>query len=83
MAITSQTKYPDPEQHASDALKDYFSWAKGNWGIADFLAQCTETEIPQWIKDACANLQNSCTSSDVTESMANSSTDPGDNLDAA
>ncbi|WP_170429806.1 ATP-dependent nuclease [Ruegeria arenilitoris] len=53
-------KYPDPVADASNALSDYFSWAKGNWGIADFLAQCSEAEIPEWLRDACTSLMNTC-----------------------
>ena len=52
-----QTKYLNPKENSGQALKDYFSWAKGNWGIADFLAQCNEDEIPQWIKDVCLELK--------------------------
>src|SRR5262249_15166266 len=37
------TKYPNPKAQALAALKDYFGWAKGNWGISDFLAQCNES----------------------------------------
>ena len=39
-------KYPNPKAQATVALKEYFGWAKGNWGIAEFLAQCSEAEIP-------------------------------------
>ena len=42
------------------ALKEYFGWAKGNWGIADFLGQCFEAEIPSWIRDACITLKAIC-----------------------
>ena len=35
-------KYPQPEASARAALGEYFGWTKGTWGIADFLAQCTE-----------------------------------------
>lgn len=53
-------KYPNPKANAVSALSDYFAWAKGNWGIADFLAQCTEAEIPLWIRDACADVRQLC-----------------------
>ncbi|MEO9876451.1 MAG: AAA family ATPase [Anderseniella sp.] len=53
-------KYPDPVAQARDALADYFSWAKGNWGIADFIAQCSEVEIPEWLRDACEKLMQAC-----------------------
>lgn len=53
-------KYPDPKAQAADALRDYFGWSKGNWGIADFLAQCSENEIPVWVREACVTLKNLC-----------------------
>lgn len=53
-------KYPDPEAQAQAALKEYFGWSKGNWGIADFIAQCDEAEIPQFLRDACVELKNRC-----------------------
>lgn len=43
-----------------DALMDYFQWFKGNWGIADFLAQCSEAEIPLWFRETCARLRQLC-----------------------
>ena len=53
-------KYPDPEVKALEALKEYFMWAKANWGIADFIAQCCETEIPTWLRDAALQLKAAC-----------------------
>jgi putative ATP-dependent endonuclease of OLD family len=53
-------KYPNPKANAVAALKEYFGWSKGNWGIADFLAQCSEAEIPSWIRDACIALKAIC-----------------------
>jgi putative ATP-dependent endonuclease of the OLD family len=53
-------KFPDPKANALAALKEYFGWSKGNWGIADFLAQCSEAEIPTWIRDACTSLKDIC-----------------------
>lgn len=55
------TKYPDVEASAAAALRDYFGWTKANWGIADFLAQCSEVEIPAWLRDACIALKETCT----------------------
>lgn len=54
------TKYQNPKAQALAALKEYFGWAKGNWGIADFLAQCNESEIPQWLRDTCLALKFAC-----------------------
>jgi putative ATP-dependent endonuclease of OLD family len=56
-----KTKYADPQAQALAALADYFGWAKANWGIADFLAQCSEAEIPQWLREACMALRAACT----------------------
>lgn len=53
-------KYSDPKANVIAALKEYFGWAKGNWGIADFLGQCSEKEIPLWIRDACIALKAIC-----------------------
>jgi putative ATP-dependent endonuclease of the OLD family len=54
-------KYPDVEAVAEAALREYFDWAKGNWGIADFLVQCNEAEIPAWLRDSCIKLKATCT----------------------
>ena len=53
-------KYPDPKAMVIPALKEYFGWAKGNWGIADFLGQCSEVEIPSWIRETCVALKAIC-----------------------
>jgi putative ATP-dependent endonuclease of the OLD family len=53
-------KYPDPETKAATALAEYFAWSKGSWGIADFLAQCSEAEIPEWLRGACLKLKAAC-----------------------
>lgn len=50
-------KYTDPKADVVNAIRDYFGWAKGNWGLADFLAQCTEDEIPQWIRETCSRIR--------------------------
>jgi putative ATP-dependent endonuclease of OLD family len=53
-------KYPDLAQNTAAALSDYFSWSKGNWGLADYLAQCTEAEIPEWLRQVCLALKGVC-----------------------
>ncbi len=53
-------KYPDPEAQAQNALSEYFDGKKADWGVADFLSQCSEEEIPQWLQDACASLKAIC-----------------------
>ena len=53
-------KFPDAEAQAEAALGEYFAWSKGNLGIADFLAQCSEAEIPEWLRDAARKLKSAC-----------------------
>ncbi|MCK1511478.1 AAA family ATPase [Bradyrhizobium sp. 190] len=53
-------KYPDPKAQAIAALTEYFGWSKGNWGIAEFLTQCSEAEIPVWIRETCITLRALC-----------------------
>jgi len=53
-------RYPNPETQAASALSDYFLWSKGSCGIADFLAQCSEAEIPEWLRDAAIKLKADC-----------------------
>jgi len=53
-------KYPTPKTQAVAALKEYFGWSKGNWGVAEFLAQCAEAEIPTWLREACITLKTLC-----------------------
>jgi len=52
--------HPDPKSNLQEALGKYFAWSKGNWGVADFLAQCSEEEMPEWIRDTCAALRGLC-----------------------
>lgn len=80
-------KYPDPEAQAAAALGEYFAWSKGNWGIADFLAQCSEAEIPEWLRNACLELRAACTlapvANDAAAVPADADADPGAGVDAA
>jgi putative ATP-dependent endonuclease of OLD family len=55
-----QKKYPNLAGDYVSALTDYFAWSKGNWGLADFLAQCSVAEIPHFIREACASLKEHC-----------------------
>lgn len=55
-----KTKYPNPKENVKEVLHEYFCWAKGDWGIADFLAQCSENEIPEWIREMCISLKELC-----------------------
>lgn len=79
-----KTKYPDPELQAAAALSDYFLWSKGSWGIADFLAQCDEAEIPEWLRKACVKLREACTPAPAAAAAAAAGAgEPGAGLDAA
>lgn len=53
-----EKKYPNPEKDVQAALSEYFGWTKANWGIADFLSQCSEEEIPQWIRDSSSAIKD-------------------------
>jgi putative ATP-dependent endonuclease of OLD family len=53
-------QYPRLNAQVVDALKDYFRSSKGTWGIADFLAQCGENEIPAWLRNTCLTLKVLC-----------------------
>jgi putative ATP-dependent endonuclease of the OLD family len=55
-----KTKYPDIKKNTAAVLVDYFAWSKGNWGLADYLVQCSEVEIPKWIRDVCIALKEAC-----------------------
>lgn len=80
-------KYPDPSTDVFNALADYFSWSKGNWGIADFFAQCTEDEIPEWVRNTCAQLKTACDPAppldEAAEPVGESDADPGASSDGA
>ena len=52
--------FPDPEADPSASLRAYFRWSKANWGVADFLAQCTEAETPEWLRQKAAELKELC-----------------------
>jgi putative ATP-dependent endonuclease of OLD family len=73
--------YPNPEAQASKAVSEYFNWAKANWGIADFLTQCTEPEIPSWLRTACVALNDYCRTSVIVGDEAPE--DEGAALDGA
>ena len=53
-------KYSVQAVTVQEALGEYFSAKKADWGIADFLAQCTEDEIPLWLREACKSLGFFC-----------------------
>jgi putative ATP-dependent endonuclease of OLD family len=53
-------KYPTPKDQAFDVIADFLNWSKGNWGLAEFLSQCEEAEIPEWIRKTCRELHELC-----------------------
>jgi putative ATP-dependent endonuclease of OLD family len=53
-------KYPTPKARAVDVIADYLDWKKGNWGLAEFLSQCEEGEIPKYVRETCRELRDLC-----------------------
>lgn len=82
-----QVKHPDPESQPAVALADYFAWSKGSWGIADFLAQCSEAEIPPWLRQACRKMMMACSTASPANTPGSApddaGADPGAGADAA
>jgi putative ATP-dependent endonuclease of the OLD family len=76
-------KYPDPSAGAAEVLSDYFNWSKGDWGIAEFLEQCDESEVPEWIRATCHALRNLCQppKADSGDSDPSPGDPPADNSD--
>ncbi len=54
------TACPNPKSNPVDALGKFFEWSKGNLGLAEFIAQCNEAEIPEWIRQVCRDLRDLC-----------------------
>jgi putative ATP-dependent endonuclease of OLD family len=75
-------KFPHPKENAKNALKECFSWSKGNWGVADFLAQCVENDFPQWIRNTCLELKTLCipVTPQETNDDSTGSDNTGDNI---
>lgn len=63
-------KFLDPKADVINALMAYFAKKKGDLGIAEYIAQCTEAEIPQWIRDACIHLKDLCLPPPAAEGAA-------------
>lgn len=55
-----KTAFPNPKANASEALSRYFAGKKGDLGVAEFIAQCEESEIPDWIRQMCRDLRALC-----------------------
>lgn len=71
-------KFPNPKADAANALSDFFSWKKGDLGLAEFIAQCNEAEIPQWIKQTCRELRELCQPPKPPETPAPNAPQAGD-----
>lgn len=48
------------EHSPAEVLRDYFKWGKGDSAVADFLSQCDEDQIPEWIRETCRELREMC-----------------------
>jgi putative ATP-dependent endonuclease of OLD family len=81
------SKYAKPEASARSALDEYFARTKGSWSIADFIAQCAEEEIPEWLRNACVSLVEICSpaaeNNGETYAAAASGANAGAQADAA
>ena len=75
-------KHVGDEVDMVEALMDYFQWSKGNWGIADFLAQCSEAEIPEWLRQTAAQLRQLCDPPPPPPAAGPASGDVGDDFQA-
>jgi putative ATP-dependent endonuclease of OLD family len=53
-------KYPNPKANVLEVVTEFFMWSKGNWGLAEFFSQCSEVEIPEWIRSTCRELRELC-----------------------
>lgn len=65
------------ETQTKDLLKEYFCWSKANWGIADFLAQCSKDEIPLWLCQAASRLKEACMPLISDENLTSINTEHG------
>lgn len=46
------------DEEIKEALMAYFKWSKGSGGIADFLEQCDEKEMPDFICNTILSINN-------------------------
>lgn len=63
-----KAKYPDSKANALAVVTEFLGWAKGNWGLAEFLSQCNEAEIPEWIRNTCQELRELCQAPEAAKS---------------
>ncbi len=64
------TKFPNPKADAVNALSEFFAWKKGDLGLAEFITQCNEAEIPEWIRQMCRDLRELCQPQKAPEAPA-------------
>lgn len=57
------SRYPNPKSNLQDAMFEYFMWSKGNWGVSDFISQCSLLEIPIWLTSFADDIIERCKSS--------------------
>ena len=55
-----KTKIADPKEDIKKSALLYFRKYKGEGSISDFFTQCTEAEIPEWVRTACVLLKDRC-----------------------
>lgn len=53
-------------QSYKEFVKNFFIDTKGVGGLADFLAQCSEEEFPEWLRTAALTLKEICLSAPAT-----------------
>ncbi|MCB9959716.1 MAG: AAA family ATPase [Rhodospirillaceae bacterium] len=68
-----QHKHPNPRIDIQAAIADLFEWGKANWIAADFLAQCTEAEMPEWLREKASELKTLCDPPSAAENSADGS----------
>lgn len=49
--------YPEPDKDVIKLFAEYFKDNKADGAMADFLSQCTEDEIPSWIRKSAIELK--------------------------
>lgn len=76
-------RYPDVNAKLREALKEYFTSSKANWGVTDFLVQCSVAEIPAWLRENCLALKNACAPPAPPAAAAGPEAAPGDGGHAA
>ena len=61
-------------------MAELFEWGKANWVSADFLAQCSEAEVPEWLRQKAAELKELCDPQPTADGDAENGGDAGPDL---